>query len=295
MATIRKKIKNKKSYFYLGHTIRKGKKIEKKELYLGKEIPKNIEEIKRKFLYEIYKEKWQEFLEKIKEGYQRELKKMPLSIVEKELESFSIQFTFDSQKIEGSSLTLRETGDLLERGISPKGKPIHDIKEAEAHKRVFEEMLEYPKDLSLSIILKWHKELFKDTKPDIAGKIRNYQVAISGSKFKPPYPVEIYPMLRDFFKWYQKNKKILHPVELAGLVHLKFVTIHPFGDGNGRISRLMMNFVLHKNGFPMLNISYKNRSSYYTALERSQIKNNEFIFLNWFVKRYIKENNKYLK
>lgn len=295
MATIRKKIKNKKSYFYLGHTIRKGKKIEKKELYLGKEIPKNIEEIKRKFLYEIYKEKWQEFLEKIKEEYQRELKKMPLSIVEKELESFSIQFTFDSQKIEGSSLTLRETGDLLERGISPKGKPIHDIKEAEAHKRVFEEMLEYPKDLSLSIILKWHKELFKDTKPDIAGKIRNYQVAISGSKFKPPYPVEIYPMLRDFFKWYQKNKKILHPVELAGLVHLKFVTIHPFGDGNGRISRLMMNFVLHKNGFPMLNISYKNRSSYYTALERSQIKNNEFIFLNWFVKRYIKENNKYLK
>lgn len=295
MVTIRKKIKNKKTYFYLEHTIRKGKKIEKKELYLGKKIPKNIEEIKRKFFYEIYKEKWQEILEKIKEGYQRELKKMPPSIVEKELENFSIQFTFDTQKIEGSSLTLRETANLLEKGISPKGKPIHDIKEAEAHKRVFEEMLRYPKDLSLSIILKWHKELFKETKPEVAGKIRNYQVAISGSKFKPPYPVEIYPMLRDFFKWYQKNKKILHPVELAGLVHLKFVTIHPFGDGNGRISRLMMNFVLHKNGFPMLNISYKNRSSYYTALERSQIKNNEFIFLNWFVKRYIKENKKYLK
>lgn len=102
-------------------------------------------------------------------------------------------------------------------------------------------------------------------------------------------------MLRDFFKWYQKNKKNLHPVELAGLVHLKFVPIHPFGDGNGRISRLMMNFVLYKNGFPMLNISYKNRNSYYTALERSQIKKNEFIFLNWFLKRYIKENKKYLK
>lgn len=295
MAIIIKKIKNKKAYFYLVHSIRMGNKIERKELYLGKEIPKNIEEIKRKFLYQIYREKWVDVLERIKKEYQRALKKMPPSAIKKEIEAFSIQFTYDTQRIEGSSLSLRETADLLEKGITPKGKPIHDIKEAEAHKRIFEEMLNYPKDLSLAIVLKWHKELFKETKPDIAGKIRDYQVAISGSKFKPPYPVEIYPKLCDFFKWYKKEKKVLHPVELAALVHLKFVTIHPFGDGNGRISRLMMNFVLHKKGFPMFNITYKNRSSYYTALERSQIKQNEFIFLNWFIKRYIKENKEYLK
>ncbi len=175
--------------------------------------------------------------------------------------SFNLLSTLKKSK---GQVTLRETADLLERGITPKGKPIHDVKEAEAHQKIFLEMLNYKKDLSLALVLKWHKKLFNETKPDIAGKIRNYQVKISGSKFVPPSPVEVYPMLRDFFRWYGKNKKKLHPGELAGLVHLNFVTIHPFADGNGRISRLMMNFVLNKNGFPLLNISYKNRNSYYT-------------------------------
>ena len=87
----------------------------------------------------------------------------------------------------------------------------------------------------------------------------------------------------------------MHPVELAALVHLKFVSIHPFGDGNGRISRLMMNFVLHKHGYPMLNISYKNRNSYYTALERSQLKKLDQIFIVHIIKRYIKDYKSYLK
>lgn len=292
MATIRKKIIGRQTYYYLEHTIRKDSKIEKKELYLGKKIPKEIEELKKKFLYNIYKEKWYKILEKIKKGFQKELRRMPFSSQEKQTETFAIHFTYNTQRIEGSLLTLRETADLLEKNISPKGKPIRDIKEAESHRNLFLEILEYPKDLSLNIALKWHRELFKETKPDIAGKIRQHQVMISGSKFKPPYPVEIYPMLKNFFKWYEKNKNALNPVELAALAHLKFVTIHPFTDGNGRISRLMMNFVLNKNKYPLFNIYYENRSSYYTALERTQIKNNELIFLNWFIKRYIKEHIK---
>ena len=85
----------------------------------------------------------------------------------------------------------------------------------------------------------------------------------------------------------------MHAVELAALVHLKLVTIHPFADGNGRISRLIMNFVLNKHGCPMLNIPYEKRAGYYGAPERYQIKN-EMIFLQWFFKRYMKENTKYL-
>jgi Fic family protein len=295
MAIIKKKIIGRQTYYYLEHTVREGTRVEKKELYLGKKIPKDIEEIKKRFLYNIYKEKWHRILERIRKGYQRELRKMSISARKKEIESFAVQFTYDTQRIEGSRLTLRETADLLERGITPKEKPLRDVKEAEAHKKIFLEMLKYPKDLSLAIVLKWHKELFEQSKPDIAGRIREHQVAISGSKFKPPYPIEIYPLLRDFFKWYTKNKNILHPVELAALVHLKFVTIHPFSDGNGRISRLMMNFVLNRRGFPAFNIPYEGRSAYYTALERAQIKKNDFIFVNWFIKRYIKENKKYIK
>ena len=204
------------------------------------------------------------------------------------MENFMIKFTYNTQRIEGSKLTLRDTANLLEKGETPK-KPLRDIKEAEAHKKVFYNMLKYSKDLNLQIILQWNKLLLLETKTDIAGKIRNHGVAISGSKFTPPLAIELEVLLKEFFDWHNKNKNKLHPVMLSALVHLKFVTIHPFSDGNGRISRLMMNFILNKNGFPMLDIPYKNRNSYYTALERSQVKKDEKIFLQWFFKRYLQE------
>lgn len=153
-------------------------------------------------------------------------------------------------------------------------------------------MLKHSKDLNLQVILQWNRILLSETKPDIAGKIRNHEVAISGSKFMPPLAIELDALLNEFFDWYNKNKSKLHPVALSALVHLKFVTIHPFSDGNGRVSRLMMNFILNKHGFPMLDIPYENRNGYYTALERSQIKQEDKIFLQWFFKRYLKEHKR---
>ena len=294
MVAITIKSRGREKYYYLEHTFRENNNFKKKILYLGKELPKNIEALKKNFLSEIYKEKWYKILDSIKDNYSKEIKLMPKSVKEKELTSFMVKFTYDTQRIEGSKLTLRETADLLEKGTTPKSKPLNDVKEAEAHKNVFYEMLSYKKDLSLSILLYWHKNLFKLTKSDIAGNIRKHQVAISGSKFIPPSPVEVYLLLEDFLRWYNKNKNKLHPVELAALVHLKFVTIHPFADGNGRVSRLIMNFILNKFNYPMLDIPYKGRDSYYNVLERSQVKNIELIFLQWFIKRYIKENKKYL-
>ena len=294
MVAITIKSRGREKYYYLEHTFRENNNFKKKILYLGKELPKNIEALKKNFLSEIYKEKWYKILDSIKDNYSKEIKLMPKSVKEKELTSFMVKFTYDTQRIEGSKLTLRETADLLEKGTTPKSKPLNDVKEAEAHKNVFYEMLSYKKDLSLSILLYWHKNLFKLTKSDIAGNIRKHQVAISGSKFISPSPVEVYLLLEDFLRWYNKNKNKLHPVELAALVHLKFVTIHPFADGNGRVSRLIMNFILNKFNYPMLDIPYKGRDSYYNVLERSQVKNIELIFLQWFIKRYIKENKKYL-
>jgi Fic family protein len=288
MVNIRKKTVEGNSYFYLEHSFRKEGKVEKKELYLGKEIPKDIERIERDFILEIYNETWLNRLDKIKENYSKEQKKTPVSAKGKEVENFMVKFTYNTQRIEGSKLTLRDTANLLEKGETPK-KPLKDIKEAEAHKKVFYEMLNYSKDLNLQIMLQWNKILLSETKPDVAGRIRNHGVAISGSKFMPPLAIELEFLLKEFFDWYSKNKTKLHPVVLSALAHLKFVTIHPFSDGNGRISRLMMNFILNKNGFPMLDIPYENRNGYYTALERSQIKKEEKIFLQWFFKRYLKE------
>lgn len=295
MVTIKKKRIEGQEYYYLEHSFRHEGNVGKKEQYLGKHVPKNIEEIKKKFLHELYSKKWYTIFDTIKQRYIKEQKTIPGSIKEKELQSFAIRFTYDTNRIEGSKLTLRDTANLLEKGISPKEKPVKDIKEAEAHRDLFYEMLDYKKDLNLQTVLYWHKKLLERTKLDIAGKFREYQVAISGSKFLPPAPIEVYPLMKEFFGWYDKNKTKMNAVELAAVVHLKVVTIHPFGDGNGRISRLMMNFVLNKYGFPMLDIRYEKRSSYYNALERTQIKKNEIIFLNWFFRQYLKENRRYLK
>lgn len=291
---IRKRYVSEKEYYYLEQSIRNRDKVEKKEKYLGGEIPKNIDEIKREMLNEIYAEKWYPLFEKIQRNFSGEVKKMPESAKEKETKTFAIKFTYNTQRIEGSKLTLRETANLLEKNIAPKEKSMDDVKETECHKNVFYEMLNYNKDLSLEIVMYLHGKLFESTKKDIAGKIRNYGVAISGSKFIPPSPPEIYPLLNDLFKWHNKNRSKLHPVALSSLVHLKFVSIHPFADGNGRISRLMMNFVLKKYNYPMLNIPYEKRAGYYNALERAQTKNEENIFVQWFFRRYVKEYERYL-
>ena len=293
MVTVRKRQVGTREYFYLQHTLRTSKGVETRERYLGARLPANINEVKRDFLTEIYKERWYPLLDVIRSDYSKEQRMMPRSALLKQVRSFSVKFTYDTSRIEGSRLTYRETADLLERGMSPRAKPIEDIKEAEAHDKVFHEVLGYEKDLSLQVVLFWHKRLFMGTKPDIAGKIRTHQVAISGSRFMPPSPVEVQPLLREFFRWYDRSRSSLHPVELAAAVHLRFVTVHPFADGNGRISRLLMNFVLQKHGFPLLNIPYEDRRSYYNALERSQIKKVDSIFIQWFFKRYLKEHSAY--
>ncbi len=294
MVSVRKRVIAGRIYYYVQHSLRKNGRIEKREKYIGRNIPKSIHSIKAGFLYSIYKEKWFDVFDAIKKNFSREKRLTPKSAREEELRKFSIRFTYDTQRIEGSKLTLRETASLLEEGVAPSGKPIRDVKEAEAHQKIFSEMLEQQKDLSLPLVLRWHKMLFDATKLDIAGKIRRHQVAISGSRFVPPSPAEIYPLLREFFRWYERSKLRLHPVELACLAHLKFVTVHPFADGNGRISRLIMNFILHRKGFPMLNVPYKNRNSYYNALERSQTKKQDHIFLQWAYRRYVKEHRRYV-
>jgi len=284
-----------KKYYYLEHSHRYNNKVQVESSYLGSKIPENIEEIKAKFIEKINQKVWFDDLNKIKKYFDKDFKSFPKAAKKKYIENFLIKFTYNTQRIEGSTLTLKETAKLLEEGISPRNKPFKDVKETEAHKVVFEEMLKEKKDLSLKLVLNWHKKLFETVDLEIAGNIRNHPVAIAGSKFEPPQANELSYLLRKFFQWYNDFKDKKHPVELAALVHLKFVTIHPFTDGNGRMSRLLMNFLLNKNGFPMLNIEYSNRTSYYNALERSQTKEKNRIFVQYLIKRYLKEYRKYIE
>lgn len=292
MANIRKRTVGAKTYYYLVHSGREDGAVRKREKYLGQKIPKDAERLCNEFAHQVYMERRLESIDRIRDSFLENQKKMPPSIEEKELLTFAIGFTYNTQRIEGSTLTRTETALLLEHDISPGGRPMQDVREAEAHRDLFYKVLETKKELTLEMLQEWHWDMFHVTKPDIAGQIRNYQVGIGKSKFLPPSPVEVRPMLVELFKWYRKNKATMHPTELAASMHLKLVMIHPFGDGNGRASRLVMNFILHKSGYPMLDIPYEKRGGYYNALERSHLKG-EMVFLKWFMKMYVKAYHYY--
>jgi len=286
MVTLVKKKIGKKTFYYLRHNVRVKGKCKTVERYLGDKLSKNIEYIMLEFFREIHKKEYN-YLEKLVKQQEKGNKKLPKSILEKNLKDFGIRFTYNTNRIEGSTLSLKDTLNLIQEGITPSNRPLSDVKEAENHYKVFMEAIN-EKRINLNTVLYWHYKIFKDTKPDIAGKIRTYQVQISGSRFIPPSPVELNPLLKDFFRWFNKNINKYHPVELAGIAHFKFVSIHPFGDGNGRISRLIMNWILNQSNYPMYIIPYNKRSRYYSALERGHIKNNPLIFQTWFLKNYIK-------
>jgi len=282
-----------KNYYYLEHTLREGKSFRNKRIYLGNKKPKDIDKLKEKFMLNILGELYGNQINNIKKTFSKEFSNLPKVAKDSYIESFMIKFTYNTNRIEGSTLTLKQTADLLQEHITPKNKPLRDVKEAESHGKVFYDMLNYNKELSLSAVLHWHKQLFQDSELEIAGNIRKHSVAIARSKVELPLAVELDVLLKEFFKWYRNAKDKLNPVILAALVHLKFVTIHPFSDGNGRISRLMMNFILHSKSYPMLSIDYSNRNTYYNALERSQLKNNDYFFVQYLLKRYIKNYENY--
>ena len=133
--------------------------------------------------------------------------------------------------------------------------------------------------------------MFRNTTDYIAGKIRVHKIIVTGSRAVFPHPEDVQKLLKGFFNWYTKEEKKLNPVELAALAHLKFVSIHPFSDGNGRISRLLANYILKKHGYPLFNIKFGDRIAYYKSLETSQVHYKPKYFVRYFLKSYMKANS----
>jgi Fic family protein len=271
-----KRKKGNKEYHYLQHSFRSDGKVITKERYLGGKIPEDIEKIKENFKKELQNKLYKR-LESIKKSFQKEWKKIPPSVRKKELEEISIAFTYNTNAIEGSTITLEEAREIIHDKISPN-KPLRDVRETEAHSEVFLKMLEKKEKLSKDLILKWHEEIFGMTKSDIAGKYRNYLVTVGG--YLPPDSEKINKLMNNLIDFINSSK--LNPVELAGRSHFIFESIHPFGDGNGRIGRLLMNYILWHSGYPMLIIEYKKRSSYYKAFNKK-----EDGFAKYFIRRYL--------
>jgi len=282
-------------YYYLVQAYRWEGAVRKKQVYLGTTVPENLAAYRDRLENEVWSETWFKQFDRIAEAYRNRLRSVPPSVIEKERDTFVLEFTYDTNRIEGSSLTLDETRSLLTRGISPSSKPVTDIIEARKHAALARRLMVRPDPLDLPHLLGWHQELFGETKADIAGQIRDFEVRIGQSRYIPPPPVEVRPLLIELLRRTNRNKGKLHPVLRAGLFHLQFENIHPFGDGNGRVGRLAMNVLLAKEGYPMLNILYGRRGAYYRALEQASVRGATRPFLRWFFLRYSRDNRFYLR
>lgn len=190
-------------------------------------------------------------------------------------EHFIVKYTYDSTAIEGNSLTIDETQELLMNNRTPAGKDLREVYEQINHKNAFEYLaiqLANGKELNEDIILATHKLIVQNIFQ--GGVYRDGQVYIRGSKHECPPPERVPELMHDFYeKLAEKNRICGLPesnvdvIELACWTHLEFVSIHPFRDGNGRTSRLLMNYQLMKNGYAPISIPVEKRKEYIDALE----------------------------
>lgn len=194
-----------------------------------------------------------------------------------------LDWTYNSNAIEGNTLTLVETKVVLE-GITIGGKSMREHLEVINHKDAIlyvEDIVEKKEEFSQWQIKNIHRLVLKGINDEFAGTYRKEDVIIAGAEHIPPNHMKLIDEMEDFIKWYRHVGVSLHPVERAARVHVDFVKIHPFIDGNGRTARLLLNLELMKEGYPPIVIRNEDRVRYYNALDlaHTKAKYDDFISL----------------
>ncbi|MBI2671306.1 Fic family protein, partial [Candidatus Woesearchaeota archaeon] len=273
------RVVNGKKQNYLVYNSRKNNKWVKKSKFvgLGDLNKKEISVLKKEFEKEIILNKKYIYLElenieeieDLKKIYNEKIKKLKKEEYEKFQKSFFTELTYNSNAIEGSSLNLEETSLVVNDKIVPEGKTLREIYEAKGHMEALNFIKIYKGDLNEEFILKIHSLILKNISERFSGKYRETNVSIFGSDVKLPNYFLVPQLMKNLIYWYKKNKKNYHPVEMAILISMKLVTIHPFVDGNGRVFRLIMNFLLNKKKYPWINIYNKQRQRYLLAVRKA--------------------------
>lgn len=278
--------RGKRKYHYLVENIRVGRdKWKKVKLYLGKGDLKSAEikrlaeknkgklgshvhqeKLKKDPLYSLLTEVQIKKAEEIKKKYRAFISGQDKQIFRNYYESFVTEFTYDTSAIEGSTVSLEETSMILFDRIAPAGKNVREIREIENHKDAFDYMINYAGDINKGFVLKLHKLLMHNILWKHSGVFRDVRVFVRGAGFIPPEPGIVEREFKNLMNWYRSNKRKYHPIIIAAHFHFVFESIHPFRDGNGRVGRLLLNFILRKNGYPMINIKTAEKSKYYHAL-----------------------------
>jgi len=275
--------------YYLAHSFREGGKVHKIRVYLGSGLKKRIlaqrqEKAKELLLQQInsfkiirspinYKFSKRE-IELIK-SLKSKSKFKVFHLSEEDWQIFTELFTYNTNAIEGSTITQDEVFDILKRNKWPFNKPKDEISEAYGVARAIKLARRTKLHLSLELMKGLHKTIFENSK-EFAGKFRERGVEVGirdglGNLIHLGAPASrVVSLLTEMVKWYNKNKKKLPPIVLAVVVHNQFEYIHPFEDGNGRVGRLLLNNILLKHKLPPVNISVKNRKKYYDTLKEFQ-------------------------
>lgn len=274
MSFIEKQRHGKHDYFYLVKSIRLSpSKVRKVRIFLGRRVPGHDE--LQKYFAELekkapkpYETKWlsqevEERLEDVRSSVVA-FKGFPEGEVPND---FLVRFTYNTNAIEGNPLTLRQTALILSDGITPQGAKTNDVIEVLNGKDAWDFIKSYKGQVNKCLACRVQYEVTKNTTCRIQGDYRDSEVGIGGSDWKPPSAKNVPRLMEELFKDYRKQKSALHPVELASWMHNRFVQIHPFTDGNGRTSRLVMNWILMRNRFPPAIIEARNKERYYSVIE----------------------------
>ena len=211
-------------------------------------------------------------------------------------EEILLEWTYNTNAIEGNTLTMNETKVVLE-GITVGGKTMREHLEVINHRdavEYVEEIVQKGEPLTEWQIKNLHRLVLKGIADDYAGVYRDQQVFIAGAKHTPPAHYLITEQMEQVIKWYDNEAQKLHPVERGAMLHAIFVGIHPFIDGNGRTARLLLNLELMKAGFPAVVIKVENRLAYYEALDKSHTTKDYRDFIQLIAKEVDDSLNLYL-
>lgn len=227
------------------------------------------------------------------------LRPLPSAAVRNLEEVFRVEWTYNSNAIEGNTLTLLETKLVLEEGLTIGGKKLREHFEVVNHSEAIDyvqDIVDRNIDLTEYVIKSIHQLVLKNIDDDNAGRYRMINVMISGSQHTPPHFSVLAEQMEKLVKWYDASKDQLHPVQLAAEFHFRFVYIHPFSDGNGRTARLLMNLILMKYGFPPAIVKAANnaRIKYYETLELASIGNDMQPFAQLIAECVEESLNKYI-
>ena len=211
-------------------------------------------------------------------------------------EHFKIGLTYSSNALEGNTLTLIETKVIIEDGLTIGGKTLIEINEATGHAKAYDFIFDILKNdqINLGDILNIHKLFYQNIDPGNAGAYRTSKVFISGMDITFPDPSQVAALMGGLENDFKNLKEKYHPIEFAARIHNKFVTIHPFIDGNGRTARLLMNLILTKAGYGITIIPPIYRSDYIACAYQGN-KENHLPFINFLSSMLYESQKEFLK